>query len=936
MNINETLDNINNTDDIKKIIDTDNIDVYDTNNNIRIYSLLTEEYKKIIKNDYQDIELIEKYNKLLDNKIISSIYNFNILPYLVRDNKIDIIKILYPSITNNFLKNLYEHTIYLFDNDLIKYIYKDNIDGEFNKDIIEKYKFNIDQFIKKDVTFNYVMSEYNDQLYCDNEFSIQINHNYFDLDDIIYNEDDEYDYPDYDYPDFREYNDRYDYDKRRFTYNNKQVIKKMEKINNEIDDTIYNKLFCISYYYNNLEKFNENILLHLINNDNLEELVDILDNNNFRSIFIDLMKNYDLYNLLDEIYNLDMNKNIFNYIFNYISNINNYDRNIDYYTYIILKNDKYKIDIINDQIIEILEKSCDKYLYDIINLILNKINIDEDLNKRLFEIIINGSKDKLVYLKYLDYDLIDGEQMADKINELCEKSSTDYIYHYTANFIIKYMDNNSIMKYKNIYDYYNKIITIRIRDIRDNDIQKLVDKFNYNFYFKFKITRNELDKIIDNFYPYNYNTEYIEIVYNELNDSNKDYFYNKFFNQTIINNDLNTLEFLYNDKHKWLDSSLSYYIQNLEDNHFNYDFHMYEYLDIFKFMMNNGIVLEEYLFKIIYDNYNNLYNNIDNYNTDLDSIYQEIITICLDYIFNSNNNFIINNNQINEYYQDLFLYSELISDLEFFEIHREELLDNLIDNEHNILKLNVFNKHKIIKHIIDKKYYNNYECLRDYILDYIDGVVFYNDNNGNEFNGVFIRFNILQNDDDDSVFISLKNYLINNFDNTFDFVRNLNVYMDLFCHVFNNNFVNDVFKRVIIDGFFNKELFLNLFRFNYNYIFNLISEIKYYNTNIFDFLLDYYCDYIRNIYVDENDIQLNIIIKQIIDCIDSNYKVLFDEKYGNIFTLQYFDRVNFHIIEKKYYITDDENEYLINKLLGVILNIENLHEIYRNFMNSVI
>ena len=224
MNINETLDNINNTDDIKKIIDTDNIDVYDTNNNIRIYSLLTEEYKKIIKNDYQDIKLIEKYNKLLDNKIISSIYNFNILPYLVRDNKIDIIKILYPSITNNFLKNLYEHTIFLFDNDLIKYIYKDNIDGELNKDIIKKYKFNIDQFIKKDVTFNYVMSEYNDQLYCDNEFSIQINHNYFDLDDIIYNEDDEYDYPDYDYPDFREYNDRYDYDKRRFTYNNKPVI----------------------------------------------------------------------------------------------------------------------------------------------------------------------------------------------------------------------------------------------------------------------------------------------------------------------------------------------------------------------------------------------------------------------------------------------------------------------------------------------------------------------------------------------------------------------------------------------------------------------------------------------------------------------------------------------------------------------------------------
>ena len=138
--------------------------------------------------------------------------------------------------------------------------------------------------------------------------------------------------------------------------------------------------------------------------------------------------------------------------------------------------------------------------------------------------------------------------------------------------------------------------------------------------------------------------------------------------------------------------------------------------------------------------------------------------------------------------------------------------------------------------------------------------------------------------------------------------------MDLFCHVFDNNiFVDDIFKHIIIDWFFNKELFLNLFRFNYNYLFDLITKIKYYNTNIFDFLLDYYSDHINNIYVDENDIQLNIIIIEIIDCIDSNYKVLFDEKYGNIFTLQYFDRVNFHIIKNEYYITDDENEYLINK-----------------------
>jgi len=439
-----------------------------------------------------------------------------------------------------------------------------------------------------------------------------------------------------------------------------------------------------------------------------------------------------------------------------------------------------------------------------------------------------------------------------------------------------------------------------------------------------KITKDLLNKIINNYN--NNNNKLIKIIYDNINDYHlKNYFYDNFLDLCIFHVDFDNLQYLYNDKHKWLKSSLKQFIKSLENNHNN---NFNDYIKIFKFMIDNNIVLEEYLFKLIYDNYNKSFNN---YNINLDSIYQKIIIICLDYIFNSNNNFIIDNNEVNEYYIDLLQYTELITDLEFFNIHRQMLL---IQNE-NILRLNVFNKHKIIKHIIDKKYYNKYNCLKDYIQSYCDSIEYYNDNIKKKYNGVNIKLNIIQDDKYDDIFISLKNYLIQNYDNTIYFVKKYNVYRDIiYFHLTKIDY--DCFKYIILDSLFDKDLFLNFLKEDYSYLFDLINTNNYFNNYILDFLLDYLYDYTNNDLIHINDRLLNKIINNIIRCIDYNYKVLFDIKYQNIFKMKFFDRVNYHIIKKKYYITDNKNIYLVKKLLNVILTINDPHKIYINFMDSVI
>ena len=801
MNIDYILNNIDTIFIFKK---HNIIDIYNENN-IKILDIMTNEFYNIIKNEYNNIDLIKKFNNLNYCDLQSK---FNILPHLVKDNKLDIIKELYNYINNDILKYSYQYTIFLINNDLINYLSNDNIvlnkNDDFHFDIYD-YKYN--------KTFNYVKENYNNDLFDQNH----ITHNFYDHDELnndYYNDDE------------NNYNDELELKSILYDKNN-EVSDIYENIfsydyNIQYNDNMNHRekshsfFLCASLQMNHREKshsfflcaslqmnmfknnFNQKILIDLINNNNFNKLYKLLDNHLFLKSFLNLLKNEHIYYILHQFNNFNkdlLNKIIKEYFYDNIRNYLSLDK-LEFSIFIILNKDNYNIDISNDIIIDYIKSLSFNYYYDIVELILQNIIINDDLNDKLFN-MINTKKD-LIYLQFLDYNKINRDIIINKIDEYCKNSLTDFIYYYTSNFIIKYKDDCINNSYTNIYNYYKNYYILRIQDILKRDYNKLNNKINLGF----DITINELNNIIENYYDfYNNEFDFIKTIYDNLNDNLKDYFYDNILNNSIRYGDYNFVNYIYNDKKRWLDESLEILINNIYNmSHYN----------IFCLMLDNKLIITESIFDIIIDKYNKIFNINYYYNKDI--TYQNIIIKCLYIIFNLDDNFLLDNNIIKEKYNNIFRY--------------QECSYNIDDND--IIKY--CHKHIIMKCVIDNKYYigNN---LDTYIYDYIDKLYYYKNN-----------MNYKSNHDDinSNIFITLKDFLIKkNNEKYHKFNKNLNIYMNELYSVFNKQIDFDSFKYGVINDLFDKKLFLDIF--DDEFIIDHICVYEFCDKDIYNYLIEYNC-----------------------------------------------------------------------------------------------
>jgi len=376
---------------------------------------------------------------------------------------------------------------------------------------------------------------------------------------------------------------------------------------------------------------------------------------------------------------------------------------------------------------------------------------------------------------------------------------------------------------------------------------------------KKSFTKIELNIIINDYYhsdKLNYNYyDYIIKIYNILKNNitktyyDEDYFYNKILNISIKYGDYNTIKYLYNDKKRWLDNSFHYLIECINQNTrwiykprnvTRFGINPRYYYDIFYFMIKNGNKITEDIFDIIVNNYNFIFNQSE-YNYDKDIAYQYIIIECLHIIFNSDNNFLFDNNIIKDKYNNIFKYQEYVFD----EINLE---DGFIEDSYYVY----CPKHIIIEFIIDNKHYidNN---LNTFIHNYIDKLYSYKydlddlDNLDDYINEDNYKIN--KRDDNSSVFISIKKFINNSDDIKYEkFNKNLNRYLNIIYSLFNNKIYLDSLKYGVINDIFDKKLFFDIT--NDDFIIDHICVFDYCDKDIYNYLLEYSntatCYYVSN------------------------------------------------------------------------------------------
>jgi len=468
-----------------------------------------------------------------------------------------------------------------------------------------------------------------------------------------------------------------------------------------------------------------------------------------------------------------------------------------------------------------------------------------------------------------------------------------------------------------------------IDNICDNYIKKTYDyykysKYDYNDYDDYDILidyRNHNIKKYDNTEIINY--------YNDLTHELQDYLYDKIIMYVIKIGDLELIKVIHKQKYIWSIDHIIILIEYMIN---------YTYCEIFKFMIDNGLQLNEDIFNCIINKYKYNTKEKPDYIYDEDNhddierdyvqrriyidwkhihyIFQNILVECLDNIFNGlNNNFILHNGYVKDKYRIIFQY--IVTDFNEDYFHKSRY-DRTAVNENHI----------IISHIINKKYYIDNQ-LSDLIDDYIkDTINFYN--NPNDRNGYYLRFMYrYDNDDNNEIFISLKNFMIKEeyySDLTVLFNVNYKIYFNMMYNVMNNYICKDIFDHIIIDQIFNKKIFYMLCEDDL--LFKLSLD-KNHDIKILDIILDYYCYYINN----NNNIDLykvHKLLSIIINYIDNRLEILLDDKYSGIYKIKYFDRINYHIIKQKYYLN---NEKLIEILKDVIENKS--HRLYIKFLENI-
>ena len=444
-------------------------------------------------------------------------------------------------------------------------------------------------------------------------------------------------------------------------------------------------------------------------------------------------------------------------------------------------------------------------------------------------------------------------------------------------------------------------------------------KISYDYYRKYDYYKDQTIIDYKNHNIKKYDNKEIIDCYNILEDDLKNYLYDKVIIYAIKYGDLELIKLIYKPKYKWNIDHIETLIKNIIN---------YTYYDIFKFMIDNGLILDENIFDIIINKFNINIDYKSDYNYDIINkvsifiksdykhyILQNIITICLDYIFNSlNDNFILDDIYIRNKYKQLFKYRSSNYNDDYFDNYRYN-------------KIAINDKHIIMKHIIDNKYFIDNELMQ-FIHDYIeDSINYYNNAFDREGEELILMFY----DKDDSIFISFKNFILNYYRKFYSnllytFNLNYRLYFSIMYKSVDNIFYKDLFDYIIIDNILDKKLFMMLF--DDDFLLKFRKYIIEYDLYIFDYILDYYNSYVNNYKIDMNKVHL--ILSIIIDYIDNNLNILFDDKYEKIYKIDYFDRVNYHIIKKNYY---KNNENLIKILKDVIENKS--HRLYYKFLENI-
>ena len=844
--------------DIENIIFKYNIFEYDFKYNNYdkddIFFNYIKELIKILNDDINDIEYLDDYNIMIDNKkeyIKKKIKNNNIYIKLggifygnIKINRIFFIKKVKINDYNITIIDLYNRKIYELSNiDINKLILILDYDcichtdlGNLNKiDDIKNYLYNIqkkndENELKTDEKLDKELDKYKKYMKKEIDDFIQ-----YDINILFYN-----------ISNFLSDNTKNKIKEYTFLYDN----------NNNIYNYIYYNIMMVIYLKNNN---------NISSNFNISSEINIIKFNDILKLdYIQCIKTI----LLDKIKNNDINygdddmlkQNIFQYIIKKydINELKNNFLNITVkrieYKEEEKKDNKKKNEIIDDDIyIEfsniIQEINNIKYINDynivIINEIIDYYNIKYNIKLPyiLDIILINNILDlieKLNNYNYNDFKNINFENLKNMLIKLKEKNLNSFVNELLLLLITKININtiptDTILN--NINDDYIKYYYNNDRNKKINIINRLRSKYdvfinNINIYKNINIEKFEL---------------LILMIYNNEDDSDLSTFLNKIFiilkkehvdyersileqnieaynNIIKLDTKINNIK-IDNNKNIKLDilkinnfkTIIKNFISN-NDNKINYEILYYnDTNNIIRFYENSVINYNYDILKLIYEKIDN--NKLLNYiKNNIGSSYIDILLINT-YIYDNNikneKDIKINNNEyenIIKLLDENSLFKRIYEgDIKYVIEYFQSSIENYEKIDKSLLNIiiNIYNKKKIINNIIN---YNNNTVS---IIKNKDNK---NNNNNNNNN------NNIENKDNDID----QDYINNDVEIYINF-KNNNILSSNFVIIDHNKINNFVYLKKLMSGLHNGFLFQDIKKDEY-FIFILLNDKILKNIN---------------------------------------------------------------------------------------------------------
>ena len=657
------------------------------------------------------------------------------------------------------------------------------------------------------------------------------------------------------------------------------IITKIEISKSMIKYKNVNEIIYLINKYKNLEfqdQYKINRIINVI--DRIKIIIENDDNILYKKL---------KYNIIKE-YNKTSNKNI---IIDYFINKNNTDvikyTDVinDYYKYFnLIKEYIFNQIYIKDDIYDLTSEL--KFIYDIYNIPSNNIKLYQDVNKqdkykKIFYINIKINKQlydqKLIYI-YNEYP----ENRFEKIKNIMiienVINNTLQLSSYTSNYEI--IINNTNKNYYCGSSFNNSLININKLYIVNSIV-----KYNNNYKINLNYVINHPFEINELLFIYDEN-EYIDIPDNMTISS----IYNIYYKIPVAIGVIKNIFVLGN--------IMEIYVENIinEIDKINIG----DYININKpndiELMIDQIVDINYMYNYIdvYNQYNYILKQIENYNYTNDEIRKIILKYINNIFMSENNNIIIQNlsydNLLNNIEHNI-LYLQKIYNY----IHTQE---NIINNEINYDERVICYKSQYV--INNNEYsYNSVNIINEEIKNkFLNKYIISGINNLNYYNYYQSYINEINN--------NLIDYLTSSYNNILKICRS---------NIIDNNKLALTFSNTIID--------------KYIYILNGNNH----NLLIQDICI-IYDDNHNNIYKDEND---NIIKYKIINRIDNKITlealsfISLDEMHNNMYLLKYVDNnVNSYVINNdnkiiKYVTMVDENGLDGINTDGVIINYETIN-----------